>query len=186
MQSKTIVSEMNYFAMQSGIVLGIFGIVSLIVFRWSLVYPFFSTLFGVMLVSCPILTTFLTIRVRNYHVADTGEFSFMSAFLHTLLTGIYASIWVALFIFVYLQYFDHGTIFDDYAQAINTPEMQVYLQESGINEQLNIISGSQGIQGLIETMKRIGSVTYAVMPLYITIFFGPIISTIIAIICRKK
>lgn len=186
MQNNTIVSEINNFAMQNGVVLGLFGIGSLMVFRWSLTVPFLSTLFCVMILSYPILAAFLTMRVRNYYVEGTGEFSFMNGFLHALFTSFYASIWVALFTFVYLQYFDHGTIFEAYAKAIDTPEMQAYLQEMGVNAELANLSGSQGVKGLVEAMEKIGPATYAAMTLYSTIFFGPIISLVIALICRKK
>lgn len=186
MQSKTIVGDINNYAMQNGITLGILGIASLVVFKWSLTLPFLSTLFCLLLLSIPILATFLTFRVRNYIASETGTFSFMSGFLHALFTGFYASIWVALFTFVYLQYFDHGSIFVAYGKAIDTPEMQLYLQETGINTELNSISGAQGVQGLVEAMEKIGPATYAAMILYSTLFFAPIFSTIIAIICRKK
>ena len=47
--------EINTCSMQGGVVLGVFGILSLVVFRWSFVIPFFSTLFGVMMIATPIL-----------------------------------------------------------------------------------------------------------------------------------
>ena len=59
------IGQINACSMQGGVVLGVFGILSLVVFRWSFVVPFLSTLFGVMLLATPVLATFLTLRYRN-------------------------------------------------------------------------------------------------------------------------
>ncbi|EJX03451.1 hypothetical protein, membrane, partial [gut metagenome] len=112
MQSNNeIIREVNQYAMQNGIVLGLFGIASLAVFKWSFYHPFFSTLFMVMLIGSPVLGVFLTFKYRQASVGTDAPFGFARGFLHALFTGFYASIWVALFTFVYLNYFDHGTLF---------------------------------------------------------------------------
>lgn len=185
MQSKNLVSEINNYAMQNGIILGLFGIISLVVFKWSLTIPFMSTLFYVMLLGSPFLTAYLTMKLRNQYVKEIGKFTYMNGFMHAFFTGFYASIWVALFTFIYLQYFDHGAIFAAYAKVIDTPEMQLYLQQSGLNTEISQISGAQGVQGLVEALRNVGSATYAAMSLYCTLIFGPIFSAIIAFICKK-
>ena len=172
--------------MQDGVVLGLFGIASLVVFKWSLTIPFLSTLFSVMIVATPVFATLLTMRLRNRYVKENNCFTFSNGFLHALFTGFYASLWVALFTFVYLQYFDHGTIFTLYGQAIDTPQMKLYLQQSGINSELSALSGEQGIQGVVAAMKGVGSATYAAMSLYCAIVFGPFIAAVIGLICRKN
>ena len=63
--------------------------------------------------------------------------------------------------------------------------MQLYLQQSGLNTEISQISGAQGVQGLVEALRNVGSATYAAMSLYCTLIFGPIFSAIIAFICKK-
>ena len=82
--------------MQGGVVLGVIGILSLVVFRWSFVVPFLSTLFGVMLLATPVLATFLTLRYRNLNYGEREPFSFVHGFLYAVFTGFYASVWVAM------------------------------------------------------------------------------------------
>ena len=83
----------------------------------------------------------LTGRFRRSVAGADGAFTFGRGFTHTLFMGFYASIWVAVGIFVYLRYFDNGAIFSDYAATLSRPELQQALQESGLLEQLNAASG---------------------------------------------
>ena len=185
MQNNENVKQINAFAMRNGIVLGLFGILSLVVFKWSFSVPFCSTLFGVMLLCSPILATYQTIRFRQSIAGEVSEFGFMRGFLHALFTGFYASVWVALFTFVYLQYFDHGSIFAAYGHSLDTPEMKTYLQQSGMNAQLSQLTGRSGVQGLVEAMQSLGATTYASLSLYSSIIFGPVIAAVIGLITRK-
>lgn len=186
MQNNEIVRQINAYAMQHGIVLGLFGVGSLAVFKWSFTFPFFSTLFSVMLLATPVLATVLTLQYRNAIRPQEPSFSFARGFLHALFTGFYASIWVALFTFVYLQYFDHGTIFAAYGRSLETPETRRALRESGIDAQLNQLTGGRGVQGLVDAMQAVGAATYASLSLYFTLIFGPFISAVIGLVCRRK
>ncbi len=185
MQNNDNVKQINAFAMRNGIVLGLFGILSLVVLKWSFSIPFCSTLFGVMLLCSPVLATYQTVRFRQAIASEISDFGFMRGFLHALLTGFYASVWVALFTFVYLQYFDHGSIFEAYGHSLNTPEMKTYLRQSGIDAQLAQMTGKGGVRGLVEAMQSLGASTYASFSLYCSLIFGPVIAAVIGLITRK-
>ncbi len=114
-----------------------------------------------------------------------GTFGFARGFLHALFMGFYASIWVALAVFVYLQYFDNGSIFAAYGHSLETPEMQQYLLQSGVGAQFDSISGGKGAQGIVDAMQSLGAATYASMSLYLSMIFGPVISTVIGLIARR-
>lgn len=172
--------------MQNGIVLGLFGVLSLVAFKWSFTIPFFSTLFGVMLMGSPVLATVLTLKFRNLTTAPYEPFSFLNGFLHALFTGFYASIWIALVTFIYLQYFDHGTIFAAYAKSLENPQTLAYLKESGLDAQLNEITGGRGIQGVAEIMQAVGAATYSTLSIYFALIFGPFISAAIGLFCRRS
>lgn len=178
--------EINTCSMQGGVVLGVFGILSLVVFRWSFVIPFFSTLFGVMMIASPILATFLTLRYRNLNYGVREPFSFAQGFFYTVFMGFYASVWIALFTYVYLQYFDHGRIFADYALSINTLEMKAYLLQSGLDAEISKMSGEHGVKGLVDAMQSVGAATYAAMSVYFALIFGPVISALIALVARRS
>ncbi len=185
MQNNERVRQINAFAMQDGVGLGLFGILSLTAFRWSFVYPFLSTLFSVMVFAAPVLAAALTLRFRRVSAGSDGSFSFASGFLHALFTGLYATLWVSLCIFVYLRFFDHGAIFTAYAQALQSPETLAALQQSGLTAELEMISGGRGAEGLADAMQAVGAATYAVVPIYFSVIFGPLISVVIAALARR-
>ena len=176
----------NGYAMRNGITLGIFGILTLACFMWSLSMPFFSILFNVMVIANPVLGGILTFRFRKAEAGTDEPFSFMSGFLHAIFMGFYASMWVALCVFVYLQYFDHGMIFAAYAQMLDTPEMEQYLQLSGMNAQIEEMTGGTGVEGLVEAMRSAGAAPYATFSIYLSLILGPFISAIIGLSARRR
>lgn len=186
MQNNDIVRQINAFAMHDGVTLGLFGLMSLWVLKLSFTIPFFSTLFGVMLLGSPLLGGALTFRFRNRVTLPYMGFSFFHGFLHALFMGFYASVWVALGTFVYLQYFDHGTIFAAYEQSLQTPQMQQYLQESGLMASLNTITNGNGLNGIGDVMRSVGAANYAAVSLYNALIFGPVIAAFIGLAARRS
>lgn len=186
MQNESIIKQVNDYAMQNGVILGLFGIATLTTFKWSLTMPFFGILFEVMLLGSPVFATILTLKYRRQQVSKNEPFSFLRGFLHALFMGFYASLWIALIVFIYLRFFDHGTIFAAYEQMLDTPMMRDYLRQSGLDAQIAQISGTGGVKGLAAAMQSIGPATYASLFLYFPMIFGPIISAIIGLICRRS
>ena len=128
---KVTFRQTNAFAMQYGAVMGVWGLVANACFVGSFSMPGLSMLFLLLSVSSPVLAVFLTRRFRA-HVAPQGPFLFHQAFLHTLLMGVYAAIWVAFGVYIYLAYFDHGYIFDAYLNSLNDPALQEQMQQLGV------------------------------------------------------
>lgn len=186
MSTPETIRDINAAAMRGGVSLALFGILTLFFFKCSFTIPFCSTLFGVMLLGTPVLATVLTIRHRAAVAGSSGSYGFFQGFLYALFTGFYASIWVAVTIYIYLQYFDHGKIFAAYAAQLETPPVQAYLTETGMAAQLNEISGGRGAQGLAEMLQEVGAATYSALSLYMSFIFGPLISAIIGLICRRR
>lgn len=185
MPNNEIIRHINASAMRGGIVMGLFGILTLCAFKGSLYAPFFSTLCSVMLLATPVLATLLTLQYRRSAAGDREPFGFLQGFFFTLFTGFYASLWISVFTYIYLQYFDQGTLFAAYARQLETPAMQTYLRQSGMEAQLNAIGGGRGIQGFVEALENLGAATYAALNIYITLIFGPVISAIVGLICRR-
>ena len=178
--------QTNAYAMQNGLWLGLWGWLSLVAFRYSFSSVLCSNLLMFMTLAGPVLGVVLTGRFRRSVAGADGAFTFGRGFTHTLFMGFYASIWVAVGIFVYLRYFDNGAIFSDYAAALSRPELQQALQESGLLEQLNAASGEGGLEGLPDALRSVGPAGYAAASLYMAMFATPLIALFAGAVCRRK
>lgn len=178
--------QTNAYAMQNGLWLGLWGWLSLVAFRYSFGSVLCSNLLMLMTLAGPVLGVVLTQRFRRSVAGTDGAFTFGRGFTHTLFMGFYASIWVAVGIFVYLRYFDNGAIFSDYAAALSRPELQQALQESGLLEQLNAASGEGGLEGLPDALRSVGPAGYAAASLYMAMFATPLIALFAGAVCRRK
>ena len=178
--------QTNAYAMQNGLWLGLWGWLSLVAFRYSFSSVLCSNLPMLMTPAGPVLGVVLTGRFRRSVAGADGAFTFGRGFTHTLFMGFYASIWVAVGIFVYLRYFDNGAIFSDYATALSRPELQQALQESGLLEQLNAASGEGGLEGLPDALRSVGPAGYAAASLYMAMFATPLIALFAGAVCRRK
>lgn len=178
--------QTNAYAMQNGLWLGLWGWLSLVAFRYSFSSVLCSNLLMLMTLTGPVLGVVLTGRFRRSVAGADGAFTFGRGFTHTLFMGFYASIWVAVGIYVYLRYFDNGAIFSDYAAALSRPELQQALQESGLLEQLNAASGEGGLEGLPDALRSVGPAGYAAASLYMAMFATPLIALFAGAVCRRK
>ena len=185
-QDNNTFQQTNAYAMQNGLWLGLWGWLSLVAFRYSFSSVLCSNLLMLMTLAGPVLGVVLTWRFRRSVAGLDGAFSFGRGFTHTLFMGFYASIWVAVGIFVYLRYFDNGAIFSDYAAALSRPELQQALQESGLLEQLNAASGEGGLEGLPDALRSVGPAGYAAASLYMAMFATPVIALFVGFVCRRK
>ncbi len=182
-QNSNKFKQTNAFARQYGLLLGLWGIVSLAVMVAALKWDALSFLNMVMYIGSPILAGFFTVRFRRSVSTPEEGFSFGRGFLFTFITGLYASIWIAVFVFVYLAYIDHGFVFALYEDAFKKPEVMAQLRQSGMLEQLD---GLGGIAGLVDGMRRIPPANYAGIIIYMTVLSAPFISAAIALICRRS
>ena len=185
-QDNNTFQQTNAYAMQNGLWLGLWGWLSLVAFRYSFSSVLCSNLLMLMTLAGPVLGVVLTWRFRRSVAGLDGAFSFGRGFTHTLFMGFYASIWVAVGIFVYLRYFDNGAIFSDYAAALSQPELQQALQESGLLEQLNAASGEGGLEGLPDALRSVGPAGYSAASLYMAMFATPVIALFVGFVCRRK
>ena len=178
--------QANAFAMQYGLYLGLWGITSLAVFVMSLSMPALSLVSTTMMVCSLIIAARLTSRYRHQCATPGEGFSFGRGFLFTFLTGLYASLWIALIVFIYLAYFDHGHVFDAYERMLQQPEFQAELERSGVSAQLEAMSGDGGVTALVNAMRVIPPAVYATLIIYLTLLTAPFISAIIALINRRR
>ncbi len=190
MQNPNTISLINASAMRDGIGLGLYGLLSLYVLKLSFTFPLFSTCFFLMTVFSPVAAGLLAFRFRKTTDYTSQGFSFFQGFIYALFLGFYAALWVALGTFVYLNWLDHGTFFAAYEanlkQSMANPEMAKMMQDPAFSAAINEATHGKGLDGIAELMQSLGAATYACMPIYAALIFGPFISIVIGLVCMKR
>lgn len=174
---------LNNNAMHDGVALGLYGIVCLAVFAGSFTYPLLSLLFLILILGVPVINALLTFRYRHRAVTPMQPFGFFNGFLHSLLLGIYSSIWVALAVFIYLQFIDHGALFDAFEAAVKATYGDAGLQL--VLAQANT-PGIESMQDLFSRMREETPAKYAFSVIDMSLFFSPMVALIVGLICRRS
>lgn len=169
--------QTNAFAMQNGLILGIFSIIAQACFVMGLKTPFFSTIWLVMLINIPIFAFFLTAKFRR-EVAPNFPFSFSRGFTHTLLIVLYAGIWAGIATYIYLAFFDKGYIFDAYQASLSAPETAKAIADSGLEAQIKEMTGGLTLTQLIDEMRKVEPGHYAASIIYCYLLSSPIFAII--------
>lgn len=181
-QSSSKFKQTNAFAMQYGIALGMWGILSMVIMALSLKVTSISLLSSIITFCSPLIAYILTVMFRKNVALPNEGFSFGRAFLFTFVMGFYASVWIALFVFIYLSYIDNGYIFNAYESLLSNQDYAGSLQQSGIIESVNASSISE----MIDIMRNIPPANYAASIIYMSVLANPVISLVIAAICQRK
>ena len=174
--------QTNGFAMQYGVLLGFCGLAGLACFVGSFNSPFLSFFHLLFTLGSPVLAGYFTIKFRNAVMQPELGFTFGRGFGFTFLMGMYATLWIAVGLFVYLAYFDNGYIFDAYEKMLTQPEYVAQLRASGT---WDVIQSMGGITKLVNNMRAISAGNYATGVIYMSLMVAPIISGFIALISRK-
>ena len=181
---KSSFAQTNAFAMQYGALLGLWGIASLAFWVLSFRYPFLSWLSNVLMIGSPIFAGYLTALFRrNVMIPELG-FSFGRGFGYTFMMGIYATLWVALAVFVYLAYLDNGFLFDSFEKMLTQPDVVAALRQTGTWEMMLREVGSP--EKLVNVYRSISPGQYAGIIIYLSLLVAPFISVIIGLVCRKS
>ncbi len=168
--------QTNAYAMQYGLFLGLWGIATLVTGALAMKLPSLSFLNTVLFIGSPILAGYFTTCFRRAVMQPEFGFTFGRGFVYTFMMGMYACLWIALFVFVYMQWFDNGTVINLYTQQLNQPEVREALAQ---NPDIKV-------EDIIKAIGAIKPITIAISFIYITLFTAPFISTIIALICRRR
>ena len=144
MKNDNTFAQTNAFAMQHGLWLGLMGIAAWAMWLWSFSMPAASLLFWLLMLGSWAGVVWLTWKFRKQMLTERPTFSFGRGFAHAFLTSTYAALWVAVAVFVYLAFFDHGYVFDQYEQFLKSPDMQQALQQSGMQARLDAMTEGKG------------------------------------------
>lgn len=173
--------QTNAYAMQNGVIVGLWAIVCQGCFVAGLSRPLCSTIWMIMLLGLPVVVWLLTLRFRKIVGLDVN-FTFSRGFMHAFLTLMYAAVWAGVATFVYLQFFDHGYIFDCYARNFSDPATVKMMTESGMLEQIKEATGGNTPLDLINEMRTIGAGNYAALIIYSYMLTSPIISVLVGLL----
>ena len=163
-QSANKFKQLNAFAMQYGIALGAWGILSLVTTGVSLKITSLSLLSSIVTLASPVIAALLTSRFRKSTTTPEEGFTFGRAFLFVFTTGFYASICIAAFVFLYLAYWDNGYIFNAYESLLSSPEYAGSMQQSGLMNSLN----ANSVSDMIDAMRSISPAGYASSVIYMS------------------
>lgn len=177
--------QTNGFAMQYGVVLGLWYVLCSAIYVVSFVNQFFSSLYLFMFLLTPFLVGLLAVRFRS-RVSVGEDFLFMRGFSFTLLMLLYACIWQALAVYVYMTYFDGGYIFDCFLASLQKPEVVAELERSGMMAQINEMTDGGGVEAFVDAIRMIPPATFTAVVIYLNFIIAPILSVLIALVVKKK
>lgn len=175
--------------MQSGLILGLWSIMSVAALLYGVRYVWPGSLGEIMGISSPFVAAMLTIRFRQTVCAPGQGFTFGTAYLHVLLMGIYAGLWLALAVYFYFAFLDGGQFYASCVELFNRPEMADAVREIESSANFAQLSGDTGVKSLTDMLGAFQSLTpasHAGSIISLTFFTAPIISLVIALFtCRR-
>lgn len=177
--------QTNAFAMNYGAGLAVWGFTALALMTSSFMMPSLSSPAIAMFYGSPVFAGFLTTRFRH-RVAEPSEgFPFGRAFLFTFMMGVYAALLIATFVFIYLSYFDDGTIWRGFEERLSRPEVAESLANSMAAQDLAALGFANGPADIVAAMRSIPAAGYATMIIYTSLLVAPVISCVIALLTRR-
>ena len=124
--------QLKAFARLDGAMLGVIMCVTLFASIAALGNPAWQTLSLIGMVAVPVFVAF---RVRNYRDNIVKKrVSFRRAAAYSMHCFGYSSLILAIVMYIYFQYFDHGMMLANFRSYIDTPEMQEAIKMSGLKK----------------------------------------------------
>ena len=166
--------ELNKYAMQHGVIFGLYGVVSILVQRYSISMPWLGIVNWALMIYSVFLMIRLTKKYRSKVINPRLGFSFGNAYLHSLFTAFYSMLIIAAATYVYMAFIDGG----EYTRQV-VEVMQKEFQQSG----------AQGLPGMKEAMvqfKDVRPADYALSVIYVNVIIAPLMSLIVAAVCKKN
>lgn len=177
--------QTNAYAMQNGLILGVWAIACHACFVGGLTIPMLSTLWMLLLVGIPIMNYLLTLRFRHIVGLDVN-FTFTRGFLHSFLTLLYAAVWASVATFIYMQFFDNGYIFDCYTTNLTAPETVKAMHESGMDKAVEEATGGLSAVDVINELRTFGAGNWTAVIVYLYMLCSPPISVLIGLLCIHR
>lgn len=185
----TPMRQMNAYAMQYGLLLGLWSLLGLYVMVVSIDRPAWVGAGQLLLLSTPFAGAFFTLRFRSQVAGHGDGFSFGRGYLHTLLMGLYASVWIALGVYAYFRFMDGGAFVDSLERWALEPanaELVRQMETQGAFDDLYALSGTEDFVGAIDSFRHIPPASYAGMVISWTLLSAPVISIFIGLLAMRR
>lgn len=181
-------SSLSNMSMSDGLLLGAFGLmtfaVMLLVLPWGM-----SGLVGIVSVIGWGLLLYFCSRKRSANFIKSGyDWTFGRAYMHSLLTELFASAWVAVAVYVWFKFFDKGYFADSMIAIARRPDMQqaiAEMEKTGMLNNLYFVTGADSFEKAIVTFCNIPAETYCGMVVSWSLILSPVIALVVALICKK-
>lgn len=177
--------QTNAYAMQNGIILGVWSSLSLACFIGGLTTPIFNTLWMLTFLGIPVVTWILTLRFRSIVGLDVS-FPFSRGFMHAFLTLLYCAVWAGVVTFVYMQFFDNGYLFDCYVERLTDPELTKAMDAAGMTQQIKEATGGLSAVDVVNEMRHVGAGNYAALIIYTYMLTSPIIAVVVGLLSMRR
>lgn len=177
--------QTNAYAMQHGIMLGLWAVGCQACYVAGLSHPLFSNLWMLMLIGIPALTCIFTLRLRRI-AGNDRPFPFSRGFVHAFLTLLYTAVWAAVATFVYMQFFDNGYVFDCYTATLSRPEMVELMNQSGMSETIKASTNGHTMIDVVNELRNFGAANFAALIIYFYILSSPFISILAGLVSMRR
>ena len=188
METPSTFAQTNAFAMQNGLFLGLWSIVGLCLAMGGIKSVLLSGLGQFLLYASPFFAAWLTLRFRKTVTEPTEPFSFGRGYIHTLLMGLYAGLWIAIFVYVYFRFLDGGQLWNLYAARLASPEMEPVVKQieaSGVLRDMQT-GANISVDTLMENLRALPPASYSASVVSMTLFSAPVVSLFIGLVARRS
>lgn len=177
--------QTNAYAMQYGVMLGLVCIGAFAAFMGTFAYAVLSTLALLLCVAVPVLACLFTLRFRDEVSGRAEAFGFARGFLHTLLMMFYASIWLALAVYIYFAYIDGGFFVDAYVATLRSPEVQSVFEQNAELRELYGNVGTEELELAIEQLRGVSPAHFAAASVYLNMMTAPVLALFVGLVARR-
>ena len=141
----------------------------------GLTNPLFTMLAFVLMVISPF---FVCKRLGKFRDEGRGGIISMSrGWMYSIYVFFYASILLALALYVYFAYIDQGYLMLMFTQALSSPEMKQMLEQSGLQ---------QAMKDGLDTMGQMRPIDYALNVLTVNIMAGIVLGLPIGALMQRR
>ena len=167
--------QLKAFARQDGALLSVLWIGAFACYILGMTRPALGMAALLAIVVSPF---FAANRLRHFRDdALQGIISFARAYAYTILTFFYAGLLLAMAIFLYFNFMDHGYLLGQFTSMLNSPEGQQAISAYGLSNEMN-----EGLKELADMRP----IDYALNMLTINITTGFLLGIPIALLMQRS
>lgn len=168
--------QFKAYARFDGALLGVVMSVAFFLFIYSVAYPSFQIWYIIAMIFVPV---FAALRVRNYRdkVVKT-RVSKMRVMGYSMTCFIYASLVLALMVFLYFQFVDKGFFLSHLHGMFSTEEMRVAMKAYGLDK--------VSLEEQLRSFEELRPVDVALSMVWNAFFAGIFCSILVALFTRRE